>query len=269
MQARYYTSSQGRFTSVDPLLESAKRINPQTWNRYTYALNNPLRYTDPDGEDPDDVFKRTTTTTTKVTVEEHDRKGIVVQQAEITITEVKTEYVNDKGEVIPYGATVQTSAQAVNTGLAGTRDYSDDQLRTMERVATNIVEVSREKGFDAPTALGIAAYETHMGTLANNLGVSWRNSDINPMSLSGGAAKGKTLRENIAGSIDLFNSKNGNTLNEKLQYYRGSKVSEENVTYARDAEQRINKIRASRQTHTATSSLNQSPFRLSFPTRPQ
>jgi hypothetical protein len=26
-------------------------VNPQRWNRYAYALNNPLTYTDPDGLD--------------------------------------------------------------------------------------------------------------------------------------------------------------------------------------------------------------------------
>jgi RHS repeat-associated protein len=49
-EARYYSSTQGRFTSVDPLLESAEREIPQSWNRYTYVLNNPLLYTDPTGE---------------------------------------------------------------------------------------------------------------------------------------------------------------------------------------------------------------------------
>ncbi len=27
--------------------------NPQRWNRYTYGLNNPLKYVDPDGKDAD------------------------------------------------------------------------------------------------------------------------------------------------------------------------------------------------------------------------
>jgi len=49
MQARYFSSLQGRFTSVDPLMASATTGDPQSWNRFTYALNNPLRYTDPDG----------------------------------------------------------------------------------------------------------------------------------------------------------------------------------------------------------------------------
>jgi RHS repeat-associated protein len=49
MQARYFSSTQGRFTSPDPLLSSGELHDPQTWNRYAYALNNPLLYTDPTG----------------------------------------------------------------------------------------------------------------------------------------------------------------------------------------------------------------------------
>ena len=47
--ARYYGSALGRFTSPDPLLNSAKPWNPQSWNRYAYALNNPLVIVDPTG----------------------------------------------------------------------------------------------------------------------------------------------------------------------------------------------------------------------------
>jgi RHS repeat-associated protein len=49
--ARYYSSQAGRFTSVDPLMASASITSPQTFNRYTYALNNPYRYIDPSGMD--------------------------------------------------------------------------------------------------------------------------------------------------------------------------------------------------------------------------
>ena len=59
-QARYYSGAQGRFTSTDPLvlprirLEDENRFgalinNPQNWNKYVYARNNPLRNIDPDG----------------------------------------------------------------------------------------------------------------------------------------------------------------------------------------------------------------------------
>lgn len=47
--ARYMSGAQGRFTSPDPLLSSAHTLSPQSWNRYSYALNNPLRFTDPTG----------------------------------------------------------------------------------------------------------------------------------------------------------------------------------------------------------------------------
>ncbi len=47
--ARYYSSIQGRFTSPDPLLASGRSEKPQSWNRYNYVLNNPLRLVDPSG----------------------------------------------------------------------------------------------------------------------------------------------------------------------------------------------------------------------------
>jgi RHS repeat-associated protein len=75
MQARYYGSTMGRFTSVDPYdinMErqyaeddaEANRLlrqyigNPQHWNHYGYALNNPLRYVDPSGEKEDEIIAR-------------------------------------------------------------------------------------------------------------------------------------------------------------------------------------------------------------------
>ena len=47
--ARYYANIQGRFTAPDPLRASATIDNPQSWNRYAYTVNNPLRYVDPNG----------------------------------------------------------------------------------------------------------------------------------------------------------------------------------------------------------------------------
>lgn len=47
--ARYFSGAQGRFTSPDALMASANVANPQSWNRYVYTNNNPLRYTDPSG----------------------------------------------------------------------------------------------------------------------------------------------------------------------------------------------------------------------------
>ncbi len=52
MQARYYSSTQGRFTSPDPLYIELRRLSdPQQLNIYTYGRNNPLRFVDPTGLD--------------------------------------------------------------------------------------------------------------------------------------------------------------------------------------------------------------------------
>jgi RHS repeat-associated protein len=48
MHARYYSPNLGRFMSVDPVGGSVG--SSQSWNRYTYVLNNPLAFNDPDGE---------------------------------------------------------------------------------------------------------------------------------------------------------------------------------------------------------------------------
>jgi len=55
-QARMYANTYGRFTAVDPLLASGKSANPQTFNRYTYVLNNPLLLTDPTGLQTGNTF---------------------------------------------------------------------------------------------------------------------------------------------------------------------------------------------------------------------
>ncbi|HEV7743881.1 MAG TPA: RHS repeat-associated core domain-containing protein [Pyrinomonadaceae bacterium] len=48
-QARYQSSAQGRFTSVDPLGASANTGDPQSFNRYSYVGNNPTNLSDPSG----------------------------------------------------------------------------------------------------------------------------------------------------------------------------------------------------------------------------
>ena len=50
-EARYNSSSLGRFMSPDPANFGAVDEYPQTWNAYSYVTNNPLNATDPNGLD--------------------------------------------------------------------------------------------------------------------------------------------------------------------------------------------------------------------------
>jgi len=50
--ARYYGSGNGRFVTVDPEHVGARIFDPQRWNGYSYARNNPLRFLDLLGLEP-------------------------------------------------------------------------------------------------------------------------------------------------------------------------------------------------------------------------
>jgi uncharacterized protein RhaS with RHS repeats len=47
MNGRVYDPSIGRFLSADPNIQAL--YNTQSYNRYSYVLNNPLKYSDPSG----------------------------------------------------------------------------------------------------------------------------------------------------------------------------------------------------------------------------
>jgi RHS repeat-associated protein len=46
---RGYSQNVGRFNQADPFAPSASEAVPQSWNRYTYVLNDPVNYIDPLG----------------------------------------------------------------------------------------------------------------------------------------------------------------------------------------------------------------------------
>ncbi|MCP3926742.1 MAG: hypothetical protein GY714_29630 [Desulfobacterales bacterium] len=52
MNGRVYDPELGRFLSADPFIQDP--YNTQSFNRYSYCMNNPFKYTDPSGYDPDD-----------------------------------------------------------------------------------------------------------------------------------------------------------------------------------------------------------------------
>ena len=55
MNARYYLPDVGRFVSADTIVPEA--TDPQGYNRYSYAYNNPVKYSDPTGHLSEDEIK--------------------------------------------------------------------------------------------------------------------------------------------------------------------------------------------------------------------
>ena len=52
--ARFYHPTRGRFTQPDTIIPSP--ANPQSLNRYTYVINNPIRYVDPSGNSEEEAY---------------------------------------------------------------------------------------------------------------------------------------------------------------------------------------------------------------------
>jgi RHS repeat-associated protein len=64
--ARYNSSWMGRFMTPDDFWKDSHVGDPQSWNKYAYVRNNPLRYVDPTGEKA--------TVSTKCTTDEDDKQ---------------------------------------------------------------------------------------------------------------------------------------------------------------------------------------------------
>ena len=121
MLARYYSAAQGRFLSVDPSSRGVDPRNPQTWNRYSYVLNNPLRLTDPDGLTYDDPEGKKRQAAVQQDPKRNSTEKGVVQEAGNATQSIKTETVPDAKIVITdkSGNTSSVVGSPEKVGAAG------------------------------------------------------------------------------------------------------------------------------------------------------
>ncbi|HEX8293586.1 MAG TPA: RHS repeat-associated core domain-containing protein, partial [Pyrinomonadaceae bacterium] len=69
--ARYFSSSQGRFLGADDFSKDSHIGDPQSWNKYCYVRNNPLKLVDPTGEKAHN----------QLTIDEEHKRGLITISA--------------------------------------------------------------------------------------------------------------------------------------------------------------------------------------------
>ena len=109
--ARYYGSGLARFLSVDPASRSIHPKNTQTWNRYSYVGNNPIRFRDPDGLAKTTAIKVNSDTNAVVTTTETTTDSSGNTNTEVTTDDIT---VNSDGSV-----TQSTTTETSSTGTPG------------------------------------------------------------------------------------------------------------------------------------------------------
>lgn len=114
--ARYFSGAQGRFTSPDPEGIGSSSHDPQSWNMYAYARNNPLRYTDPFGLNYDvcDADGKNCRTLSDAQYNSYLKS---IQGTNTYVTPGGTiNYQNDNGSVTKVGSASYYNERAENAG---------------------------------------------------------------------------------------------------------------------------------------------------------
>lgn len=131
--ARYYSSSQGRFTSTDPIILDRNRMSdPQILGSYFYTRGNPLRYIDPIGEE------------IKTTGSDADRKRYANDLSQKTGLQLT---VDKKGAVVIEGK------DPGGKNLSGAARVVYDAIKSDKTVNISLVENNGSVDFGTPYSL--------------------------------------------------------------------------------------------------------------------
>jgi hypothetical protein len=118
MLSRYYSAGLSRFLSVDP----GKDIDledPQSWNKYSYVRNNPLRRNDPDGRKYVDKTGQNQKNKVEKDKSRSSKEKQAVREADAASQPIKTEVSPDAKIKADLGGGSTVEAQGDSKSVGG------------------------------------------------------------------------------------------------------------------------------------------------------
>jgi RHS repeat-associated protein len=168
--ARYMASSMGRFLSPDPSNLSVDWWLPQTWNRYSYALNNPLTVVDKNGLWPTYVHNN------------------IIDEAFPGMSKEDLQNLKDSSFVMDFGAGQQDPSNAYMHGMSDgsgqvfygggneqhaweqAENYIDDQVQAAQEAQANWIA----QGHSGFSPLALSAFGNALHTTEDRLSPAHR-----------------------------------------------------------------------------------------------
>lgn len=169
-EARYMASSMGRFLSPDPSNLSVDWWLPQTWNRYSYALNNPLTVVDKNGLWPTYVHNN------------------IIDEAFPGMSKEDLQNLKDSSFVMDFGAGQQDPSNAYMHGMSEcsgqvfygggneqhaweqAENYIDDQIQAAQEAQANWIA----QGHSGFSPLALSAFGNALHTTEDRLSPAHR-----------------------------------------------------------------------------------------------
>ena len=124
---RYYDPELGRFIQPDDIISDLG--NPQSYNRYSYVLNDPLKYTDPSGHE--DVY---TGASGRAMLQDEDADATRVVQSAHESARTMVTVMKTAVAITPAG-----TAMGIGEAATGKEAYSGDQLSWKQRTASGVL----------------------------------------------------------------------------------------------------------------------------------